>query len=357
MAAKEQGTAAPTGGRAGSGSRRSTTEQASRGTTSGAKGAGRAPAKRTTTPRSGTPGSTTPKATGKPRTKPTAAARKPEAPAAPAVSPATAESQRRHRSAVETLLAPHPGDAPAPAPAPAPQPARAGRAGAAAPTPELADATRALLSSALLVPGEHTGHQPTQVARHAAAGEPAADVVRLDPRTGLPPAQDVALGAAAIVAERLWQAGSAALAWGHGAVAWSVGFARAVSPQVASTQADAGLQRLAARGQQVRLERSEALTTSMTAGIMAAATSDAVREMVVAAIEEATDDVLDVVLPAMLEAITERETQDKLDELMAGLLLRQLPAALEKTIPQVMLRTATRPAAGLMPFLGGVLPR
>jgi hypothetical protein len=126
---------------------------------------------------------------------------------------------------------------------------------------------------------------------------------------------------------------------------------------VATLQADAQLQRLAARGQQVRLERSEALTTSLTAGIMAAATSDAVREMVVAAIEEATDDVLDVVLPAMLEAITERETQDKLDELMAGLLLRQLPAALERTIPQVMLRTATRPAAGLMPFLGGVLPR
>lgn len=351
MAAKEQGTAAPTGGRAGSGSGRSTTERAARGTPTGAAGGGRAPAKRATTTRSSKPGSTT-EATAKPRTaKPAAATRKPEASAAPAVSPATAESQRRHRSAVETLLAPHPGDAPAP------KPARAGRAGAAAPTPELAEATRALLSSALLVPSEHAGDQPTQVARHAAAGEPTADVVRLDPRTGLPSAQDVALGAASIMVERLWQAGSAALAWGHGALAWSVGFARAVSPQVASTQADVGLQRLAARGQQVRLERSEALTTSMTAGIMAAATSDAVREMVVAAIEEATDDVLDVVLPAMLEAITERETQDKLDELMAGLLLRQLPAALEKTIPQVMLRTATRPAAGLMPFLGGVLPR
>jgi hypothetical protein len=283
------------------------------------------------------------------------AARPATATATPAAaSPAAAESRRQHRSAVEALLASHPGDSPAPARTSRTEPAPP--IAPATPTPELAGATRALLSSALLVPGEHVD-QPAQPARHAAPGEPVADVVRLDPRTGLPPAQDVALGVASIAAERLWRAGAAAIAWGNSALARSVGVARALSPQVATMQADARLQRLAARGQQVRLERSEALTTSLTAGIMAAATSDAVREMVVAAIEEATDDVLDVVLPAMLEAITERETQDKLDELMAGLLLRQLPAALERTIPQVMLRTATRPAAGLMPFLGGVLPR
>jgi hypothetical protein len=95
----------------------------------------------------------------------------------------------------------------------------------------------------------------------------------------------------------------------------------------------------------------------LTEAITNAATSDAMRQMSVAAIEEATDDVLAVVLPAMLEAVTELETQEKLDELMAGLLLRQLPSALEKTLPGVMMRTATKPAAGLMPFLSGVLPK
>jgi hypothetical protein len=59
----------------------------------------------------------------------------------------------------------------------------------------------------------------------------------------------------------------------------------------------------------------------------------------------------------MLEAVTELETQEKLDELMAGLLLRQLPSALEKTLPGVMMRTATKPAAGLNAFLSGVLPK
>jgi hypothetical protein len=54
-----------------------------------------------------------------------------------------------------------------------------------------------------------------------------------------------------------------------------------------------------------------------------------------------------------MAAVADAETQGTLDELMARLLLRQLPAALEKTIPQVMLRTATRPAS----LLGAVLPR
>jgi trimeric autotransporter adhesin len=278
------------------------------------------------------------------------------APKRTAVGRAAPESQRAHRSAVEALLAPHPGDTAGPDARPravGPDPEAAAQAAA-----ELAEATRSLLASALLVPTEHTtADAAAHLARHAASGGPSGDVVRLDPRTGLPSAQDVALGVASIVVERLWRAGASAIAWGNGVAARSVSVARAVSPQVASAQADARLQRLAARGQRVRQERAEALAASFTAAITSAATSDAVRGMAVAAIEEATDEVLEVVLPAMLEAITERETQDKLDELMAGLLLRQLPAALEKTIPQVMLRTATRPAAGLMPFLGGVLPR
>jgi hypothetical protein len=121
--------------------------------------------------------------------------------------------------------------------------------------------------------------------------------------------------------------------------------------------ADARLASLAERGRAVRAERSEAMNAVVTNAITNAATSDAMRQMSVAAIEEATDDVLAVVLPAMLEAVTELETQEKLDELMAGLLLRQLPSALEKTLPGVMMRTATKPAAGLNAFLSGVLPK
>ncbi len=162
----------------------------------------------------------------------------------------------------------------------------------------------------------------------------------------LPAAEDVLLGLASVVAENAWRIGSAAVAAITGAASQTVAFVRGVAPSYASEQADAHLNALAERGRRVRGERTEALSTAMTAAITSAATSDAMREMSVAAIEEATDDVLAVVLPAMLEAVTELETQEKLDELMAGLLLRQLPSALEKTLPGVMMRTATKPAAG-----------
>lgn len=369
MAAKQQGTAA-----SGSGRRGSTGSSSSGTSRTGGAAAKGGPAGSTTsrgTARAGGSGTRTggaPPAAGGAATRATGSgapsqgtrassgsSRGTGASAQPAVARAAKESERPHRSAVEALLAAHPGDTPAP---------DRGRSGTG-PDPEatqaaaeLVDAARSLVATTLLVPTERTtADEPVHPARHAAPGGATGDVVPLDPRTGLPPAQDVALGVASLVAERLWEAGSAAIAWGNGIVAWSISFARAISPQVANVQADARLQRLAARGQRVRQERAEALAAGFTAAIMSAATSDPVRDMTVAAIEQATDDVLDVVLPAMLEAITERETQDKLDELMAGLLLRQLPAALEKTIPQVMLRTATRPAAGLMPFLGGVLPR
>ncbi|HEX6887872.1 MAG TPA: hypothetical protein VF143_07180 [Candidatus Nanopelagicales bacterium] len=203
----------------------------------------------------------------------------------------------------------------------------------------------------------------------------------VDEATQLPPVQDIAIGAAAVLTERMWAAGARTLAWTNRLVGASVGLIRAVSPEVATRGTDARLQALAERGRAVRVERGEALAASLTSAITAAVTSDAVREMTVAAIEEATDDVLAVVLPAVLERVAEAETQEQLDELMSGLLirqlptamaavadaetqgtldelmarllLRQLPAALEKTIPQVMLRTATRPAS----LLGAVLPR
>lgn len=188
-------------------------------------------------------------------------------------------------------------------------------------------------------------------ARHAteASGGPGAGEA--------PAVEDIALGAVSLMGERLWRIGSRGVGMAAAAAAWGTSLVRAVSPQFATAQADAWVGELAERGRHVRQERSEAMTAAVTGAITSAATSEAVRQMTVAAIEEATDDVLAVVLPAMLEAITELETQEKLDELMAGLLLRQLPSALEKTLPMVMLRSATKPAAGLMPLLGSVLPR
>ena len=167
--------------------------------------------------------------------------------------------------------------------------------------------------------------------------------------------QDVALGLAALLAEVAWRTAARGAEIASSAAARTAVVVRAVSPTFATDQADAHLNALAERGRRVRAERAEAISATLSGAITSAATSDAVREMTVTAIEQATDDVLAVVLPAMLEAVQDLETQEKLDELMAGLLLRQLPAALEKTLPGVMLRTATKPALGLMPSLMGAL--
>jgi hypothetical protein len=180
---------------------------------------------------------------------------------------------------------------------------------------------------------------------------------RLTTRQEYPPVDDIALGVLSVLAERAWRTGSWGIAMIAGMSIRAADVVRAVSPTFATEQADARLAALAHRGRTVRAERTAALSAVVTSAITTAATSDAMRQMSVTAIEEATDDVLAVVLPAMLEAVTELETQDKLDALMAGLLLRQLPSALEKTLPGVMMRTAAKPAAGLMPFLSGVLPR
>jgi hypothetical protein len=179
----------------------------------------------------------------------------------------------------------------------------------------------------------------------------------LTTRQAYPPAEDVALGVVAVVAEGAWRVGSWAIATATGITMRAADVVRAISPTFATEMADARLAELAQRGRAVREERTRAMSDVVTTAITTAATSDAMRQMSVAAIEEATDDVLAVVLPAMLEAVTELETQEKLDELMAGLLLRQLPSALEKTLPGVMMRTATKPAAGLNAFLSGVLPK
>jgi hypothetical protein len=238
---------------------------------------------------------------------------------------------------VEALLAEHIGEPPV----------------AAAPVPSVADRlAETLRADAARAEAELT-RTGAPAPRRAAPGQTPAAATP----PPLPPADDLLIGLASLVAEQLWRIGSRSVEVLTRATAQVVGFVRAVSPQFATAEADARLAALAERGRRVRTERAEAMSSTVTAAITSAATSDAVRQMTVAAIEEATDDVLSVVLPAMLEAVSDQETQDKLDALMAGLLVRQLPSALEKTLPMVMLRTATRPAAGLMPFLGGVLPR
>jgi hypothetical protein len=202
----------------------------------------------------------------------------------------------------------------------------------------------------------HSAHPPLDGTPVPAAQAPR-PTRTLTTRPAYPPAEDVALGVLAVLAERAWRAGSRGIAMATGISMRAADVIRAISPTFATELADARLAALAERGRAVRAERSEAMSSVVTNAITTAATSDAMRQMSVAAIEEATDDVLAVVLPAMLEAVTELETQEKLDELMAGLLLRQLPSALEKTLPGVMMRTATKPAAGLNAFLSGVLPK
>ena len=203
--------------------------------------------------------------------------------------------------------------------------------------------------------------QPDSAQGTSAVDDALANMVRVE-RAESPPAlpttpaahvQDVALGVASLIAEGVWRAGASGLALATRGLSTMVGVVRAVSPQIANDEATARINALAERGRRVRQERSDAFAEAVTGAVTTAVTSDAMREMTVAAIEEASDDVLAVVLPSVLKAVSEMETQAKLDELMAGLLLRQLPDALEKTLPAVLVRSATRPALGLVPFLGG----
>lgn len=171
----------------------------------------------------------------------------------------------------------------------------------------------------------------------------------------LPPVQDVALGLAALVADALWRAGAAGVALVGAATTRVLTVARAITPAAAAELTDASLQSLAERGRRVRAQRTVDLTDMLTTAMANATGNPAVREIAVAAIGEATEEVLAVVLPSVLDAMSETETQDRLDELMAGLLVRQMPAALEKTLPGVMLRTATKPALGIVPSVMGAL--
>jgi hypothetical protein len=173
--------------------------------------------------------------------------------------------------------------------------------------------------------------------------------------TGLPPLPDVALGLGSVLAETGWRCGSIGLAWATSASVWALATVRSITPQAATTRADARLLALAARGQRVRRDRAAALSETVTTAVTSAVTSDTMREMTVSAIDRATDEVLAVVMPAVLAAVADEATQAQLDELLAGLLMRQLPSALEKTLPGVMLRTATRPALGFVPSLMGAI--
>ena len=277
-----------------------------------------------------------------------ATSRKPAAPAtgytgtgAPTAAdrggPPARERRAPRHSAVEALLAEHVGEQPVPT----------------APPTSVADRLAETLRADAARAGADLS-RPSAAPVRGPAAQPSTAPVAPPP---LPPADDLLVGLAALLAEQFWRIGTRGVEVVTRVTTHVVGFVRAVSPQFATAEADSRLAALAERGRRVRAERAEAMSSAVTTAITSAATSDAVRQMTIAAIEEATDDVLAVVLPAMIEAVSDQETQDKLDALMAGLLVRQLPSALEKTLPVVMLRTATRPAAGLMPFLGGVLPR
>lgn len=211
-------------------------------------------------------------------------------------------------------------------------------------------------SRARRVPGDAPG--APQAGR--SGSRPAADPLREAPlgATGpaqLPPIQDVALGLASVTAETLLRVGARGAELVSGAAAQVAGLIRGVSPSYVTTWVDGRLLALADRGERVRVERTEAVSAALTNAMTSAVTSDAMRDMTVTAVEQATDDVLAVVLPAMMDAVNDRETQKQLDELMAGLLLRQLPDALEKTLPGVMVRTATRTSLGIVPSLMGAL--
>ena len=205
-------------------------------------------------------------------------------------------------------------------------------------------------------PGGATRRTDPAARRYESSGSRIGHSAAASPEPAVAPAiEDIALGAASVLAEQLWRLGSRGAGLATHALGQLAALIRGVSPNYATTWADAQLRSLADRGQRIRHERSEAVGSTMTAAMTAAVTSEAMREMTVTAVEQATDDVLAVVLPAMLDAIDDRETQQRLDELMAGLLLRQLPDALEKTLPGVMVRTATRTSLGLVPSLMGAL--
>lgn len=220
-------------------------------------------------------------------------------------------------------------------------------------SPHVADTA----SRARRVPGDAPGAPSTLHRRSAASVERRTEPTGTTAAgaTPLPPLEDVALGLATVLGETLWRIGSRGAELATGAAGRIAGVVRGVWPQYATSWVDGRLLFLADRGRRVREERTEAVSAAMTGAMTSAVTSDAMRDMTVTAIEQATDDVLAVVLPAMLDAVSDRETQRRLDELMAGLLLRQLPDALEKTLPGVMVRTATRTSLGIVPSLMGAL--
>lgn len=169
--------------------------------------------------------------------------------------------------------------------------------------------------------------------------------------------RDVLVGLADVLAEGCWRATQSGAALGLRGWSLLTTVATGVTPDFARRRYEVVLVQLAERGRRARQERGDAMASAVTVAITTAATSDAVRELTLVTVAEASDELLDVMMPSVLDAMATTQTQAKLDELIAGLLLRQLPSALEKTLPQVLLRTATKPALGVVPFLGGMTSR
>ena len=173
----------------------------------------------------------------------------------------------------------------------------------------------------------------------------------------LPPVHDMALGVVALALDEAWRAGDRAFRLGRWAVIkWFEAF-RAVSPQLATDQVDGLLANLAARGRELRQERAESLGRAVQGGVQAAMTSDPAREVMLASMDAMLDEMMPTVMPRMFDAMRDEENVAVLDEMMAGLLVRQLPGAMEKVAPIILMRTAAKPTQLVPNLLSGVLPR
>lgn len=197
------------------------------------------------------------------------------------------------------------------------------------------------------------------------AGEPADLEALTDARmhtdvsteADLPPVHDLALGVVAVALDAGWTAGDRAFRAGRWAVIKWFEAVRAVSPQVATDQVDGLLAALAARGRELRQERAEVLGRAIQGGVQAAVTSEPVREVMLASMDAMLDEMMPTVMPRMFDAMRDEENVAVLDEMMAGLLVRQLPGAMEKVAPILLMRTAAKPTQLVPNLLSGVLPR
>lgn len=176
----------------------------------------------------------------------------------------------------------------------------------------------------------------------------APDPVRVD---------DVALGAAVVAAQAALGATAQAVRLGSRATSRLFHIARGLAPQAAAEFSDARLSALAERGRKAREDGLRNASQVAARGIHIAAEDETVRDATLAVASEMAPALLEVLLPAVIEAVGKDATQQQLDELLGELLVRTLPNALERTLPTVVMRTATAPMLGGLAATAPVLGR